>query len=152
MTPRSREDETRRQWNSSMPAPTKPMQRSGPLKPKKRSAKEKVRVNGPPGFSEWLHAQPCLVAGRKQHVCLGGIEAAHLLKDNQSGMGRKAGWQMQGPLCLGAHRLAHTIGHLSFQKVFDVSFVVEIQRIQALWNDRSFPKSDPSIGIGELCE
>lgn len=90
----------------------KALKRSAPPRKRKRTASERERIYGPPGFVEWIHEQPCACCR-----VVGYSEAAHMVT---GGTGRKADWTTIAPLCRtrtvsgwlaeGCHALAHRRG------------------------------------------
>lgn len=79
--------------------------RSGPIKPKKRSASEYARVYHSRAFVTFTKRQPCYACGSTR-----GCDVAHGRTD---GMGRKAGWETIFPLCSGingCHAQQHRAG------------------------------------------
>jgi hypothetical protein len=73
----------------SVGAPT--AKRSGPIKHKKRTPDEDLRIYGPRAFRDFLHQHPCLGCGTREN-----IQQAHRFT---GGMGRKGRWQDTLPLC-----------------------------------------------------
>src|SRR4051812_32911719 len=98
-----------------------PIKRGSAMKPKKRSAKEKLRIYGAAERITWLKKQPCLLVGRGTtkehgpHQCFGAIQVAHIMT---GGMGRKANAEFTVPLCHAAHHTLHTIGQRSFERTY----------------------------------
>lgn len=82
------------QWNSTLPARTKPIERSG--KPKKsnptRSGKNRLRAYGPPAKRAWIRSLPCAHCG-----VVGFSVNAHT---RAGGKGWKANHRHVAPLCM----------------------------------------------------
>lgn len=101
-----------------------------PLKRKRTVAEERAkheREYGPPGYVEWIHAQPSVASGK------GPCVAAHV-GNKGAGVGRKADWDQTVPLLDNEHRHElHQIGHESFEAKYDISFEEQILRTQQGW-------------------
>lgn len=69
----------------------KPIKRSA-IKKRKRPASETLRIYGPPARRRWMKTLPCSACG-----VVGYSEGAHVL--GNGGMGRKADYDTQAPLC-----------------------------------------------------
>lgn len=83
---------------------TKPIRKS-PIKRKPRPAAETLRVNGPPGYREFLMAHGCLLGSRLLRLpnvppCSGKMDACHTVND---GKGRKGHFSTQIPGCRTHH-------------------------------------------------
>lgn len=89
----------------------RPLDRSGPLRPKARTRKERERVYGTEARQTWLRERGCLACGQRP------VELAHV---ENGGMGRKANADRLVPLCATHHRMQHALGVESFDGVFAV--------------------------------
>ncbi len=88
----------RRAWNSSLPAPTKPMVRKTRLRNRGRSLFPKRRDHA---YTEWVKTLPCVLFGTLGHECYGPTDPAHVFKT------RAVGAYDRGetvPLCRAHHR------------------------------------------------
>ncbi len=74
-----------------------------------------------PTHLQWLRGRPCLLAGVKDHVCSGKIEASHSDADGSKGMGLKSADFTAVPLCAGAHRDKDTIGLKTWEAKWGVN-------------------------------
>jgi hypothetical protein len=99
------------------------------IKPKKRTPEESQRIYGGE-YGEWLVTNPCLVDGIAGHTCFGAIERCHT---ENGGMSRKGNAETQVPMCHGAHKLQHSIGVKSFERVFGVDLKASAARYRAEW-------------------
>ena len=121
-----------RAWNSTLavaeakPRPSKPLARKSPPKKRPRSKSETERVYGAKARIAWVKSLPCVVAdcGRSD------IENAHVEGD---GMGRKAGYDKIVPMCHGHHRLLHSWGVATFQRVCKLDLRVLADLTEARW-------------------
>ncbi len=112
----------RRAWNSTLPAPTKPLRRSsmprgGKLKAKGGSRFPKRRDDV---YRAWIRTLPCVVASP---YCFGHVEAAHV------GKTRGAGAWDRGfcvPLCF-----AHHTEQEGRTKKFNATYRVDLEAIAA---------------------
>jgi hypothetical protein len=100
------------------------------ITPKKRTAEEKQRIYGDDSRIAWMKRQPCLLAGKYGHQCLGSIQCAHT---ENGGMGRKADAETTVPLCHAAHLLLHAVGQQSFQTSTGLDLRWEAARTHARW-------------------
>lgn len=85
-----------RAWNSTLPVPSKPIERQTPLRAKKRSASEFRRIYGSRERVKAIKAMPCTVPHCARTPC----DNAHL---TNGGTGRKADWDTIAPLCRHHH-------------------------------------------------
>lgn len=71
-----------RAWNSTMPAPTKSMARTGrierrtPVKGKRGTPRKRKHEPNEP-LRAWIRLQPCVIAGK--HECIGVVQCCHRL-------------------------------------------------------------------------
>ena len=93
-----------------------------PRKPAKRVMNSRPD-RGPlrcPAHLKWVRGFECSIAGRtaaglrEPHSCDGPIEAAHVRKGGDGGMGLKPGDDWVISLCAKAHRIQHQWGETSF--------------------------------------
>ncbi len=68
---------TRLAWNSTMPAPTKRMERKTPLRARGGSLFPKRRDRS---YTEWIKTLPCVLFGKLDHVCDGPIDPCHVFR------------------------------------------------------------------------
>lgn len=115
-----------RSWNSTLPAPTKPLTRRASLSPgktperrtrmpkrnAKRAAKRYARDFG--AHAETIRALPCCACGAP-----GPSDPHHVVSRGAGGTA-----QHQVPLCRNCHRLLHQIGRRTFEALRKVSLVV----------------------------
>jgi hypothetical protein len=78
------------------------MQRSGRIKPKRRTSEEFQRIYGGADRVEWMQRQPCFVVALQvaSRPCFGAIQCAHTIT---GGMSRKADAQHTVPACVSHH-------------------------------------------------
>lgn len=91
-----------------------------------RKAKALLRAYGPPERREFVRALSCRVV-----LCvLGPIEQVHAAG---GGVGRKADASLILPLCRDHHRLLHTMGVKSFERVFNINLREQASITERLW-------------------
>lgn len=76
-----------------------------------------------PSHLAWLRKRPCLVEGRKGHICKGRMEAAHVDSAGGKGIGLKVADFHAVPLCSDAHALLHAHGQDTWQAYFEVDLI-----------------------------
>lgn len=105
-----------RAWNSTLPAPEKPLDRSGPL-PKRNAKRAKVRHAahfGPPGYVEHVHSFGCVFAVERGTTaeCEGPLEACH-----RKSRGAGGGWRKNlFCACRKHHAMQHAMGVAAFER------------------------------------
>lgn len=109
-----------------MPPRTSPIARS-PMKRHARPKAETRRIYGEKARIAFVKSLPCIVR-RGSHE--GVIEVAH---HGTGGMGRKADADQTFPCCTGHHRLLHSWGVQTFQRMFGVNLEREAERTEAAW-------------------
>lgn len=130
----------RRQWNSTLPAPSKPIERGpGP----KRSRKP-IRVRGKPRFKvsgvkdepyrEYIRGLACLLTGREGHKCRGIVECAHVKAKGAGGVDRGNCI----PLCARAHGESHHQGQHTFEMIWDVHLAERAKELECKYVLRDF--------------
>lgn len=87
----------------------------------KRRKRPKMRVREPSqircaGHLKWVRGHVCAVKGVNGHVCEGKIEAAHVRRGTDGGVGIKPSDTWTVPLCSGAHLYQHTVGEATFER------------------------------------
>lgn len=109
---------------------TKPIAKGTRPRPKKKRtvAEERenfARVYGPPGFLEWIHAQPSVASGK------GPCEAAHL---GTAGVSRKGDWTTIVPLTRHEHRHElHQRGPSWFEATYTISLTDALAETRTRW-------------------
>lgn len=131
----------RRQWNSTLPAPTAPIARSPlrqtgtpkarkAIRPKKQrtGAEERAkheREYGPPGRADWVQAQPSVASGK------GPCVNAHTKGDGAS---RKGHYTTIAPLTDHEHRgELHQWGQRTFETHYGIDLAACAAETERLW-------------------
>jgi hypothetical protein len=83
------------------------LKRSGPIKPKRRTAREFERVYGSKAFQSFIRQMPCWACG------YAGLSPRVLAHTTNGGMGRKADAQTCIALCPACHHKQHQSGWAS---------------------------------------
>ena len=89
----------KRAYNSTLPAPTKPMPKVNEARRARREAEGRVYSE----HHEWIATQPCVLAGLQGHKCMGIVVGHHLKTVGSGGEDRNN----QVPVCESAHSLFH---------------------------------------------
>lgn len=107
----------------------KPIERRTPVRKSNpaRRKREHARAYGPKARIAFVRSLPCIVPGASH---IGPIENAHI---ETGGMGRKADASLLVPLCHSHHRLLHSWGVASFQRVFCLDLAAEAEATEAAW-------------------
>lgn len=112
---------------------TAPLRRSGPIKKRKRKASEWSRIYGSKARVEWVKSLPCSV-----RLCAvltaAPSENAHI---ETGGMGRKANADTIIPLCRGHHRLLHSWGSVTFQRMCRIDLAAAAADTERQWQLRT---------------
>lgn len=66
---------------------------------------------------KWVRFLPCILVGDGE--CMGPVEAAHVRKGTDGGMGEKPSDIFVLPLCQWHHRVQHMVGEVSFHEGSD---------------------------------
>ena len=103
-----------------------PLRRKSPLKKRSRSAAEFKRIYGSKARVEWVKSRPCVVRACTRFPS----ENAHVEGD---GIGRKADADKIAPMCHGHHRLLHSWGVSTFQRVFGLDLNALAAQVEAAW-------------------
>lgn len=105
---------TRRAWNSTLPAPSKPMSRGKPIRKRNpRTGGKRFPKRRDEAYRDWIRTLPCCLTGC---VTRSRVECAHVRS-------RGAGGDDVGncvPLCRSHHDWQHRDGIKSFQAHFHV--------------------------------
>lgn len=128
--------EKRRAWNSTLPAPSEPIKRSGPIRAK---GKPRFKVSGKPDrpYRAWIREQPCVLSGKPGHRCRGETEACHVVT-------KGAGGKDRGNLfaaCSRAHGAQHHQGMQTFQQDWGVNLTAVARELEARYVLRDFSGS-----------
>lgn len=105
----------------------KPIRKRNP----KRRDSEFRRAYHSRGRVSWIKLQPCM--GGQPHGCSGPIENAHVVHDDQSGMGRKSGYKSVAPMCRGHHRYLHRVGPKTYEAETGISLAAIAAQTQQRW-------------------
>lgn len=144
-----------RAWNSTLPAPSKPLARKAALRSgshlsrseirreaelrsrtpiKRRNAKRQAKrkaeglVYGP--YHAWIGTLPCTLASDPRHECRGKVEGHHLKRVGNGGVDA----ENEIPLCENGHTLSMLSVHVMGPQSFDRYWGVDSEAIAAaLW-------------------
>jgi hypothetical protein len=115
-------------WNSTLPAPTEPMKRSGKLKAKGGSRFPEQRQ---PAYTVWICTLPCTVANAD---CWAGIHPAHVNRTRAQGVPDRG---EVVPLCPFHH--AKQEGRTAwFNRKYGVNLSKIAKQLEAQWALRDF--------------
>lgn len=73
-----------------------------------------------PAHLKWIRGHECAVHGKQGHICEGRIEAAHVRRGTDGGLGVKPSDKYTLPLCSIAHGEQHQIGESAFEKKYGI--------------------------------
>lgn len=73
-----------------------------------------------PGHLQFIRGCECSVRGKIGHMCGWSIEAAHVRKGTDGGVGTKPGDNWTIPLCAAAHARQHNIGEPAFERLYGI--------------------------------
>ena len=110
-----------------MPPRAQPIRR-GPIKKRSRSKAEATRVYGPPRRRAWIASQACCIPGQHEGV----TQNVHVVG---GGMGRKADAALVVPMCAAHHRLLHTWGAGTFQRMTRVELLLVAADTERRWQE-----------------
>lgn len=88
---------------------------------RRKAPKMRVQDNGPVRSHQhlaFIRGFECSIAGHRDHVCEGDIEAAHVRSGTDGGLSSKPSDKYAIPLCREAHRQQHQIGEPAFEGVY----------------------------------
>jgi hypothetical protein len=132
---RARRSASGESTSSSFRASKGGLRKTGKIKPKKRSKKERERIYGTDEHIAFVKSQPCVACKRE-----GPSEFAHV---GNGGTGRKSAAKNGVPLCglrlikhgvnVGCHALSHLIGIKSFEAKYGIDLKAEAARVEAAW-------------------
>lgn len=91
----------------------------------KRRTRPKMNVREPSdrrclGHLRWIRQHFCAVTGLDGHECKGRVEAHHVRKGTDGGVGRKPSDKWAVPLCVTAHEALHHQGQITFEKRWNI--------------------------------
>ena len=116
-----------------LPRPSRPMKKTGRIKPRKRSASEYARIYGSKERVEWVKSSPSVASGLRPCV------NAHTVN---GGTGRKADACWIVPLTDAEHRELHRIGKESFNAQYGVDLDTCAMRTEKLWQSHTQRSED----------
>lgn len=88
-------------------------------KPPKMGLREPSQIRCP-AHLKWIRGHECAISGHVLHVCNGRIEAAHVRRGTDGGVGIKPSDIWAIPLCSSAHRDQHNAGEATFEKYWKI--------------------------------
>ena len=133
----SKREKAPRQFNSSLPQRTTRLTTSKPMRKRKpRTADEKAakfaREYGGPERHAFVESLPCLVPG-----CPNPSRNAHVVKDGEKGMSRKAGYTAIAPCCDFHHtdpeHGLHKLGPRTFERLHRVDLAALAAHTERQW-------------------
>jgi len=86
-----------------------------------------------PSHLKWVRGHNCICVEIDPTGCEGKIEAAHVRRGTDGGVGSKPGDNFSIPLCSNHHREQHTIGEQSFEKRYRFSMLQVADRLWRKW-------------------
>ena len=84
-------------------------------------------------FRQWVRGHNCTCVEIDPTGCGGKIEAAHVRRGTDGGIGMKPGDNFSLPLCSNHHAEQHCIGEQSFEKKYRFSMLQVADRLWRRW-------------------
>ena len=94
------------------------------LPKRRRHAKMNVRERPQvrcQGHLKWIRGHDCSIKGLNGHSCRGKVEAAHVRRGTDGGMGVKPSDIWTIPLCSMSHKWSHDNGEAALERLFRVN-------------------------------
>lgn len=85
------------------------------------------------GFLQYVRGHNCCCVESDPTGCEGKIEAAHVRRGTNGGIGSKPGDNFSIPLCSAHHREQHSIGEQSFEKRHGFKMLQVADRLWRRW-------------------
>ena len=122
----------RRAWNSTLPAPGKPIGLKSRLRgrgPRATGGKRRCYAHlRDEGYKAEIRLLPCLLLGRPDHVCKGRVEFSHVIPEGRGGPDVANGL----PLCgLSGHREGSKSWHVMGKESFPAYWGLDLPAIAA---------------------